>query len=219
MNRFGPKSGYGKRMPSPERVRQMSFETFIGLFTFAFVATATPGPNNLMVMASGVNFGFRRTVPHVLGITGGFTLLVALIGLGLGSLLTAYPAAHFALKIAGGAYLLYLAWRIGTSRQVGKGSAASEPLSALGAAAFQWVNPKGWMMAVTATSLYAVPGRPFTSAAIVALVFGAVCLPIVSVWAGFGTKLRDFLSDPKRLKLFNMTMGVLLALTTIPMML
>lgn len=197
----------------------MSFETFIALFAFAFVATATPGPNNVMVMASGVNFGFRRTVPHLLGITFGFAFLVTLVGFGLGAVLTAYPAAHLALKIMGGAYLLYLAWRIGTSRHVGKGATAAKPLSALGAAAFQWVNPKAWMISVTATSLYAMPDRPFMSAVIVALVFGIVCLPIVSVWAGFGTKLRDFLSDPKRLRLFNMAMGLLLALTTIPMVL
>ncbi|MGO4841915.1 LysE family translocator, partial [Rhizobiaceae sp. 2RAB30] len=112
--------------------------------------SVTPGPNNLMLLASGVNFGFQRTVPHMLGIGAGFLVLLLSIGLGLGALLSAYPALHLALKFAGGAYLLYLAWRIAMSRSLSdsRGEKA-RPMSFLEAAAFQWVNPKAWMIALT----------------------------------------------------------------------
>jgi threonine/homoserine/homoserine lactone efflux protein len=133
--------------------------------------------------------------------------------------LTAFPSLHLALKIAGGAYLLYLAWRIAMSRQMAKTAdgAAPRPMTFLEAAAFQWVNPKAWVMAVTAMAVYTDPDTPFISVMLVAVAFAAVNLPSVSSWAGFGTALRGFLSDPVRLKRFNIAMGVLLAATLWPM--
>jgi len=198
----------------------MSAEAFAALIAFAFVTSITPGPNNLMLLASGVNFGFVRTIPHMLGIGGGFLSLLLGVGFGLGAVLTAFPSLHLALKIAGGAYLLYLAWRIAMSRQMGKAgeSAATRPLTFIEAAAFQWVNPKAWVMAVTAMAVYTDPEAPFLSVALVAVAFAAVNLPSVSSWAGFGTALRGFLSDPLRLKWFNIAMGVLLAATLWPML-
>lgn len=198
----------------------MSVETFAALVMFAFVTSITPGPNNLMLLASGVNFGFVRTIPHMLGIGGGFLSLLLGVGLGLGTVLTAFPSLHLALKIAGGAYLLYLAWRIAMSRQMAKTAdgAAPRPMTFLEAAAFQWVNPKAWVMAVTAMAVYTDPDTPFISVMLVAVAFAAVNLPSVSSWAGFGMALRGFLSDPVRLKRFNIAMGVLLAATLWPML-
>lgn len=197
----------------------MSADTFFALLVYAFVTSVTPGPNNFMLLASGVNFGFARTVPHMLGISVGFASLLAGVGLGLGALLTAFPSLHAALKVAGGVYLLYLAWRIGMSRSLGKnGETGARPMTLPGAAAFQWVNPKAWVMAVTAMAVYTNSDQPFLSVAIVVFAFTLVNLPSVSCWAGFGVALRGFLADPVRLKWFNIAMGVLLAATLWPML-
>lgn len=197
----------------------MSSDTFAALIAYAFVTSITPGPNNLMLLASGVNFGFRRTIPHMLGIGIGFTVLLLCVGLGLGALLTAFPQLHTALKLAGGAYLLYLAWRIAMSGGPGQGrQAKGRPMRFLEAAAFQWVNPKAWVMAVSAMAIYTDPKSPFVSVLIVSLAFGAVNLPSVSSWAGFGMALRGFLADPVRLRWFNIVMAVLLVLSLVPML-
>ncbi|MBE0694603.1 MAG: LysE family translocator, partial [Aquamicrobium sp.] len=186
-----------------------------------FVTSITPGPNNFMLMASGVNFGFRRTIPHMLGIGVGFLSLLLGVGFGLGAVLGAYPALHMALKIAGGAYLLYLAWRIAMARSMGDGKAgegAARPMTFLQAAAFQWVNPKAWVMAVTAMAVYTSPQAPFLSVVLVAVAFAVVNVPSVSAWAGFGVALRGFLADPVRLKWFNIAMGLLLVASLWPML-
>ena len=128
----------------------MQLETFLALILFAFTTSITPGPNNMMLFASGVNFGFARTIPHMLGIGAGFLSLLIAVGLGLGALLRSVPVVYTALKFAGGAYLLWVAWKIGTSRSLSDGKAGAKPMTFLGAAAFQWVNPKAWVMAVTA---------------------------------------------------------------------
>jgi threonine/homoserine/homoserine lactone efflux protein len=197
----------------------MSPDAFLALVVFAFVTSVTPGPNNLMLLASGVNFGFVRTVPHMFGIAGGFATLLFGVGMGLGAVLKAYPALDLTLKIAGGAYLLYLAWKIAMSRSLAaKGEAKAVPMTFFQAAAFQWVNPKAWVMAVTAMAVYTDPEAPFLSMLLVTAAFAAVNFPSVSVWAGFGMALRGFLADPVRLKWFNIAMGVLLAATLWPML-
>ena len=197
----------------------MGLDVFLALVVFAFVSSVTPGPNNLMLLASGVNFGFRRTVPHMAGIGFGFWLLLMAVGLGLGAMLSAFPALHLALKVAGGAYLLYLAWRVATSRSMSSGGAGQgRPMTFLEAVAFQWVNPKAWVMAVTAMAIYTDPQRPLLTVVLVAAAFAIVNFPSVSVWAAFGVALRGFLADPVRLKWFNIAMGVLLAATLIPML-
>ena len=197
----------------------MSYDVFLALLVYAFVTSITPGPNNFMLLASGVNFGFARTIPHMLGIGIGFLVLLLAVGLGLGAVLTAFPALHTALKIAGGAYLLYLAWKIAMSRTMGgKGEAGAKPMRFIDAAAFQWVNPKAWVMAITAMAVYTNPERPFLLVVLVSVAFAVVNLPSVSTWAGFGTALRGFLSDPVRLKWFNIAMGLLLVATLWPML-
>ncbi|WP_432288002.1 LysE family translocator [Aminobacter sp. BA135] len=197
----------------------MTYDAFLALLVYAFVTSITPGPNNFMLLASGVNFGFMRTIPHMLGIGFGFLSLLLGVGFGLGAVLTAFPALHLVLKIAGGAYLLYLAWRIAMSRSLGKdGESKGQPMTFLEASAFQWINPKAWVMAVTAMALYTSTEAPFLSVLIISAAFAVVNVPSVSCWAGFGMALRGFLADPVRLKWFNIAMGVLLAATLWPML-
>jgi len=192
--------------------------TLTALVTFAFATSITPGPNNMMLFASGVNFGFRRTIPHMLGIGVGFLSLLIGVGLGLGALLVTVPLLYTGLKIAGGLYLVYIAWKIGSSRTLGEGKASARPMTFLGAAAFQWVNPKAWVMAVTAMAVYVDPNSYVWSVVVIGLVFAAVNLPSVSTWAGFGSVLREWLSVPVRLKWFNITMAVLLVASLWPML-
>ncbi len=198
----------------------MSYDSFVAVLGFAVATSITPGPNNFMLLASGVNFGFWRTVPHMCGIGVGFFSLLLGVGFGLGSLLVAFPALNLALKVLGGGYMLYLAWKIGTSRSMGsgKGGAGERPMTFMEAALFQWVNPKAWAMAVSAMSFYVDPTRPYVSVLMIGLVFGLTNFPCVSTWAGFGVALRNFLSDPVKLKWFNITMAVLLVLSLWPML-
>lgn len=188
------------------------------LVIFAVVTSITPGPNNLMLLASGVNFGFRSTIPHMLGIGAGFLALLLAVGFGLGALIERVPFAYPALKIAGGAYLLYLAWRIALSRSPGEGKAQARPMHFREAALFQWVNPKAWVMAVAAMAAYTDPQNYRTSVLVIGAIFAAVNVPSVSVWAGFGTALRLWLSDSKRLRRFNLAMAALLVLSLWPML-
>lgn len=196
----------------------MPLDTFLALVLFAFTTSITPGPNNMMLFASGVNFGFRRTIPHMFGIGAGFFSLLLGVGLGLGALLHTVPLVYTVLKFAGGAYLVWIAWKIATSRSLSEGSTGVEPMSFLAAAAFQWINPKAWVMAVTAMATYTIPSLYLVSVLIVGLAFAAVNVPSVSTWAGFGSALREWLSDPVRLKWFNITMAVLLVLSLWPML-
>jgi len=195
-----------------------SSEAFFALLVYSFVTSVTPGPNNLMLLASGVNFGIVRTIPHILGIGSGFMTLLFAVGFGLGAVLMAFPVLHLALKVAGGAYLLYLAYRTAMSRSLKDGEAKAQPMTFLEAAAFQWVNPKAWVMALTSMAVYTNPERPFLSVLIISLVFAVLNIPTVAIWAGFGTALRGFLSDPARLKWFNIAMGLLLVATLWPML-
>src|SRR6185437_13591331 len=160
-------------------------DLFVALLMFCVVAGVTPGPNNMMLMASGVNYGVRRTLPHLFGVVVGFALMVALVRLA--------PWAFPVMRWAGAAYLIWLAWRIATSGAVKEGVAAGRPLGALGAAAFQWINPKGWVMAVSALTTYAVSASYATSVAVVALTCLVVCAPCSGVWVLFGAAMRRFL--------------------------
>ncbi|SCB57421.1 Threonine/homoserine/homoserine lactone efflux protein [Rhizobium aethiopicum] len=196
----------------------MPLDTFLALVLFAFTTSLTPGPNNMMLFASGVNFGFRRTIPHMFGIGAGFFSLLIGVGFGLGALLHTVPAAYTALKFAGGAYLVWIAWKIASSRSLGQGKSGAAPISFASAAAFQWINPKAWVMAVTAMATYTNPELYLLSVLIVGLAFAMVNVPSVSTWAGFGSALREWLSDPVRLKWFNIIMAVLLVGSLWPML-
>jgi threonine/homoserine/homoserine lactone efflux protein len=200
-------------------------DLFLALTAFAFVSSITPGPNNLMLMASGTNFGFVRTIPHMLGVGIGFTVMILLVGAGLVKVFEAYPVAHTILKVVSVAYLLYLAWRIATSAPPGSKAAVAKasseqdsarPFTFIQAALFQWVNPKAWTMALTAVTAYSIPSAPVLSLLLVALVFGLINLPSVSAWALMGVQLRRFLDDPRKLRIFNVTMAITLVATLYP---
>ena len=191
----------------------MTFEILFALTTFAFVSSITPGPNNLMLMASGANYGFRRTLPHMLGVNIGHCLMIVLIGLGLIRLFELYPMLQTGMKIVSVVYLLYLAWKIGTAAAPGRGDAfTGKPLTFLQAAAFQWVNPKGWFMALTALSVYA-PNQDLAAVLMVAAVFALVNLPSISTWTLLGTQVRRLLKDQRRLTVFNWSMATALVLS------
>jgi threonine/homoserine/homoserine lactone efflux protein len=197
----------------------MSYDSLVALAVFAWVTSITPGPSNFMLLASGANFGFRATVPQVLGITLGFTSLLLAVGLGLGALLTVFPVLHLGLKIGGGLYLLHLAWRIArSSASSDSKTTQGRPLTLLESAAFQWINPKAWVVALAAMAVYTSPASPYLSIALICLVFALVNLPTVSAWAAFGVALGGYLAKPVRLRRFNVTMGLLLAATLWPML-
>ena len=143
--------------------------------------------------------------------------MVVLVGLGIGQFFVLVPQAYTVLKYAGAAYMLWLAWHIARSGPVGDGRSRGEPMSFLGAAAFQWMNPKGWVMAITAMTTYAIAGAPVATALIAGLVFTAVCIPAVGIWVVFGAALKSVLNDPVKFKLFNWAMALLLVLSLVPL--
>ena len=197
----------------------MTADLLIALVGFAFATSATPGPNNVMLLASGVNFGFRRTIPHMLGVGLGFTFMVIVIGLGLAQVFAAYPVIHDVLRYAGGAYMLWLAWKIANSGPIRDGEVRGRPLTFLQAALFQWVNPKAWVMGITATATYTVTSSYIASVFAVGLVFGLVNIPSISAWVLFGAAMRNFLGDPRHLRVFNVTMALLLVVSMAPLVL
>ena len=192
------------------------FTLLPALILFAFVASATPGPNNIMLMTSGLNFGFRRTLPHFWGVDLGFALMTLLVGLGLAQVFVRAPMLLTVLKWVGAAYLVYLAVKIARSGPIKRGQAGARPLTFLQAAAFQWVNPKAWIMAVTACATYTDPGRYTFGVLVITTVFGLVTLPAIAAWVGFGAALQSWLSHPRNLSIFNYTMAALLIASLYP---
>lgn len=195
----------------------MSFAILTALLGFAFVATVTPGPNNLMLMASGANFGFRRTLPHMLGIVGGVSAMAFLVGAGLMALFDILPALNLVLEVVSVSYLLWLAFKIATAAPVEERDPDGRPMTLFQAATFQWVNPKAWAMCLSAITLYA-PDRSLLSVAIVAGAFALVSFPAISVWAWLGTVVRQWLSNATRLRVFNITMATLLVASLYPVL-
>lgn len=196
----------------------MSYDLVTALVLFAFASSITPGPNNIMLLASGANFGFRRTGPHMLGISLGFGVMVALVGLGLLGLFDLLPWLRPALMATCAAYLLYLAWKIAHAAAPGEADATARPFTFLQAAGFQWVNPKAWYMAIYAQTNYAPDGSILWGSLAVALVFSLTNLPSVAVWAWGGVQLRRWLEAPGRLRAFNITMALLLVASLYPML-
>ncbi|WP_339768364.1 LysE family translocator [uncultured Pseudosulfitobacter sp.] len=195
----------------------MTLDILLALAAFAFVSSITPGPNNLMLMASGANFGFLRTVPHMLGVGLGFVFMVLVVGAGLAQVFNAYPVSYTALKVISILYLTYLAWKIATAAPIKRGDAVGTPMTFLQAAAFQWVNPKAWAMALTAISAY-TPDTTVAGIALVAVVFGAINLPSVSLWTIMGQQMARVLTNPTRLAVFNWTMAALLIASLYPVL-
>ncbi|HAU5008718.1 LysE family translocator [Proteus mirabilis] len=194
----------------------MTFDIFLSLAIFSFVTSITPGPNNIMLLASGINFGFKRTMPHAIGVSLGFFVMLLAVGIGIGALIKSSPIIYNILKYLGALYLLWLAWKTAISHSVEQNSnKQGSPLTLLEAALFQWINPKSWMMAISGITLYTSPQYPYISMLLVAIIFTLINFPCVAIWATFGHSLRERLKNPKILKLFNFIMGGLLALSAI----
>ena len=192
-------------------------ELLSALALFAFASSITPGPNNTMLLASGANFGLRASLPHMAGVTAGFIGLIALCGLGLAGVFTAFPILHQVLKWGGAAYMLYLAYRIGTATGIGTKTAGAKPLTFVQAFAFQFINPKGWAMALGTVSTY-VPARGFLANLCVALlIFAVMNVFTVFTWTAFGVGLKRFLNRPAILRGFNIVMALLLVLSLYPL--
>jgi threonine/homoserine/homoserine lactone efflux protein len=189
------------------------------LFLFALAMSITPGPNNVMVTASAANFGFRRSVPHMLGVTLGFPAMILALSLGFARLFQAYPQIHLAMKYAGAAYLLYLAWRIARAGGDGAAAGKTRPIGFVEAALFQWINPKAWIIAVGALTTYTtVGGSVLGEAALIALIFIVTCFPSLALWALFGAGLGHWLENPRARAIFNWSMAGLLVLSLVPVM-
>ena len=195
----------------------MTPELLLAFIAFAFVTSVTPGPNNMMLLASGVNFGLRRSVPHMLGISLGFMVLVMCVGFGLGQVFEQVPALYTVLRYLGAAYLLYLAWKIaGSGAPDGNGSETGKPVTFLQAAAFQWVNPKAWVMAIGAITTYTPQDNFLINVLLIAGLFALVNCPSVGLWTVAGSLLRNWLRNPRVLRAFNIGMAVLLVASLYP---
>lgn len=195
----------------------MENSLLLGIATFAFITSVTPGPNNMMLLASGAQFGFARTLPHMLGIVCGVAMLLLSVLLGLGVLFKLYPVMYSVLNVAGAAYLLWLAYKIATGPVSGIRETTTEkskPLTWWQAALFQFVNPKAWMMALGSVSTFSLPGNEYVqSGAAIMIAFALLGLPAISLWAGIGANLRVWLSNPRRQRGFNLVMGAATAAT------
>ena len=192
----------------------------LGFAVFSFTMAATPGPNNTMLAASGAAFGFMRTVPHMFGISVGFPIMLVLVGLGVGEALATVPFLIPAMQAAGALMLLWLAWQVATAPvSVADGGSAetarSRPMTVLEAAAFQWVNPKAWMIAAGAMATFAYTAEGEASAdparlLSMGIIFFVMTIPSVAIWAGFGSAVRRFLPTPVLRRRFNQAMAILL---------
>lgn len=187
----------------------MDYTYLFALITFAFVGAFTPGPNNIMLMTSGANVGFVRTIPHMLGVIFGFAFMLILVGFGLIQIFQTYPQLEFILQMVSAIYLSYLAYKIARSKPINSDNRDYKPMSFLAAASFQWVNPKGWSMALSVMSIYATSSDMF-SVLLIAFVFICINVPTVSFWTVAGKELQKRLKTPKHLKFFNYSMAGLL---------
>ncbi|MGU3781770.1 LysE family translocator [Burkholderia metallica] len=190
---------------------------YLSIVLFVIATCVTPGPNNVMLMSSGANFGATRTMRHVIGINVGFPLMLIAVGLGAGVVFQRYPSLHDVLQGVGALYMLYLAYRIATAPTVDFDAKAGTPLGVMAAALFQWVNPKAWVMAVGAVLTYASTSGSYAfDVLVIALLFCAFGSPCSMVWVYFGTFLRRYLAKPRALRAFNVAMSVVLVVSLVP---
>jgi threonine/homoserine/homoserine lactone efflux protein len=203
---------------SLDKGKIVTLDIIMALMLFAFASSVSPGPNNLMLMSSGANFGFRKTFPHLIGVGLGFVLMLVLVGIGIMQVFDLYPASYIILKWCSVIYLVYLSYKVATAAQPENSNSNNvKPFSFIQAVLFQWVNPKGWTMALTAIGIYA-PQRDINSVLFVGIVFGLVMLPSISVWVVLGKKLQKILSSGKRLRIFNGVMATLLLASLYPVL-
>lgn len=186
------------------------------LCLFCFSTSITPGPNNLMLMMSGLNYGVRRSVPHYLGVCGGFAFMLLIIGIGLGSAVATYPRLQHSIKIIGAGYMLYLAWKTIFSSSHLDLKVAKRPVSFMAAVLFQWANPKAWIMAIGVFATFATVDKQWVATVlIITLIFSLLLLPCLAIWLYGGSILKRMLKTERQLRQFNLIMGLLLALSIV----
>ncbi len=194
-------------------------ELLLSCLLFALVSTVTPGPNNIMLMSSGLNYGIRRSLPHFLGVCIGFPLMVVAVGLGLGGLFNQFPEIHGIIKLLGVSYLLYMAYRLAISQTKFRSDNTDRPLHFWEAVLFQWVNPKAWAMTVSALAAFtSVDGDALYQAVSIALTFFSVSFPCVGLWLLSGASLKRWLTKPRYQQTFNCVMAILLIASVVPML-
>ena len=194
------------------------FAALLPMAMFIVVSSITPGPNNVMLAASGANFGYQRSVPHMLGISVGGAVMLLLVGAGLGQLFEQMPQLYVLLQWVGAVYLLWLAWKIAHSGRIQLAQARHKPLNFLQAAAFQWVNPKAWILSVGVIAAYTNPGNYWASLLLGAVTMLVVNYPCISVWTLFGAIIGGWLQSPRALQFFNWAMAGLLLLSLWPLL-
>jgi len=194
----------------------MQTDFLLGLVVYVMVTTITPGPNNLILLSSGANYGFRRTLPLMLGIVLGFSFMIIIVGVGIMRLFEIFPNSKLIMIWVSLAYTLYLAWVIASAKAIGE-TESPQLMSATQGALFQWVNAKGWVMALSAITLYA-PSNTMSSVLIVAFIFAIIGTPCVGIWALAGVQVRRFISSYKRIRIFNIVMAFLLILSVLPIL-
>lgn len=200
----------------------MSPDILIAIIGFAAASSITPGPNNLLVMTSGLNHGVVATLPLIAGISFGFAFMVLAVGIGLGAVIQAHPGLHSATKVAGLCYMLWLAWKVATSpptldaRSSG-GSEDARPMTAFAGAAFQWVNPKAWAVALSATAAFSAPGGGPHRLIWLAAIFAMIAASSLTIWAAFGGMMRTLVDNPRAISAFNIAMALLLVASAAPL--
>lgn len=205
-------------LPFPDLPALAQSSVLLPLAAFIFVSSITPGPNNVMLTASGANFGYQRSVPHMLGISVGATVMLLLVGAGLGAVFARLPQLYTALQWLGAAYLVWLAGKIAMAGRVQAGQARAQPFNFWQAAAFQWVNPKAWLMTVGVVAAYTSPQAYWASLALGAVVMLVVNYPCISLWTLFGSVLGRWLQSPRARQVFNGVMAALLLLSLYPLL-
>lgn len=197
----------------------MSLTLYLAFVLYAFVTTVTPGPNNLLALSTGVNFGIKRTIPLVIGICFGFSIMFVLIALGMNQIFIRYPVIIPVLKILGSLYILYLAYLIARAGDLDQNKSSQlQPLGFWKGAFYQWINPKSWIVLIGAVTAYTNDMTTAGQIWFIGLLYGLIGIPCVMLWAVIGGKLSYFLTQGNRMKIFNRTMGLLLALSLIPIM-
>ena len=194
-----------------------AFTMLLSIAIFTISSTMTPGPNNIMLLSSGLTFGYKRTIPHILGVTLGFSLMVLLVGLGFGIIFEKFPVVLKVLKVVGIAYLFWMAYKIATSKGSMNIKEKSKPFTFVQAALFQWVNPKGWIMSLTSISIFVSSKEDsITQVLIISLIFLLSGMLSTNTWAIGGVALKRFIKDESHVRKFNIIMAILLIASVIP---
>lgn len=192
-------------------------ELLIPIIIFCFATSISPGPNNIMLMTSGVNHGIVKSIPHLLGINIGFPAMVAAIGFGLGSIFIAFPSLYLIIKTLGISYLLHLTWKIARSSMPSTNVVSNQPITFIQAVLFQWVNPKAWVMAIGAIASFTTSEKMVSQILMIVAGYAIVGGMCIATWLCAGAAMRNFLQDQAKLKIFNLVMAFLLVASVIPM--